>query len=101
MNEPDQRNGRTECSVSEGAASNLTLRVISAAVLAPAVLACTYAGGWIFFALCAVRGGRRSLGMDVVGRWQRRSENFDARLGGACWQACCSLASTCLRLPWV
>ena len=53
MNEPDQRNGRTERSVSEGAASNLTLRVISAAVLAPAVLACTYAGGWIFFALCA------------------------------------------------
>ncbi|MGB7099062.1 MAG: phosphatidate cytidylyltransferase [Xanthobacteraceae bacterium] len=53
MNEPNQRNGRTESRVSEGAASNLTLRVISAAVLAPAVLACTYAGGWIFFVLCA------------------------------------------------
>ncbi len=57
MNEPDQRNGRTESRVSDGAASNLTLRVISAAVLAPAVLACTYAGGWIFFVLCAAAAG--------------------------------------------
>ena len=57
MNKPDQRDGRTESRVSEGAASNLTLRVISAAVLAPAVLACTYAGGWIFFALCAAAAG--------------------------------------------
>jgi phosphatidate cytidylyltransferase len=57
VNQPDQRNGRTESRVSEGAASNLTLRVISAAVLAPAVLACTYAGGWLFFALCAAAAG--------------------------------------------
>ena len=57
MNEPDQRNGRTESRVSEGAARNLTLRVISAVVLAPAVLACTYAGGWIFFVLCAAAAG--------------------------------------------
>ncbi len=57
MNKLDQRDGRTESRVSEGAASNLTLRVISAAVLAPAVLACTYAGGWIFFALCAAAAG--------------------------------------------
>lgn len=57
MNKLDQRNGRTESRVSEGAASNLTLRVISAAVLAPVVLACTYAGGWIFFALCAAAAG--------------------------------------------
>ena len=57
MNEPDQRDGRTESRVSEGAARNLTLRVISAVVLAPAVLACTYAGGWIFFVLCAAAAG--------------------------------------------
>ena len=30
------------------------LRVASAAVLAPIALASTYAGGWIFLALCAV-----------------------------------------------
>ena len=57
MNTLDQRNSRPESRVSEGAASNLTLRVISAAVLAPAVLACTYVGGWIFFALCAAAAG--------------------------------------------
>ncbi len=54
---PDQREGSTESSVSQGAASNLTLRAISAAILAPAVLACTYAGGWVFLAVCAVAAG--------------------------------------------
>ena len=38
-------------------ASNLTLRVASVAVLAPVALAATYAGGWIFLALCAVGAG--------------------------------------------
>ncbi len=54
---PDQRNGSTERRFPQGAASNLTLRVISAAVLAPAVLAFTYAGGWIFLAVCALAAG--------------------------------------------
>jgi phosphatidate cytidylyltransferase len=54
---PDQGNGRIQSRVSKGAASNLTLRVISAAVLAPAVLALTYAGGWIFLAVCAIAAG--------------------------------------------
>jgi len=55
---PDQRNGRAESRVSEGAAAgNLTRRVISAAILAPAVLGCTYIGGWIFFVLCAAAAG--------------------------------------------
>jgi phosphatidate cytidylyltransferase len=38
-------------------ASNLTLRVASAAVLAPVTLAITYVGGWIFYALCAIAAG--------------------------------------------
>ena len=38
-------------------ASNLTLRVASVAVLAPVTLAATYAGGWIFLALCAFGAG--------------------------------------------
>ena len=54
---PDQREGSTESSVSQGAASNLTLRVMSAAMLAPAVLACTYAGGWVFLAVCVIAAG--------------------------------------------
>jgi phosphatidate cytidylyltransferase len=54
---PDQRGGSTESNVSEGAASNLTLRVMSAVVLVPVALACTYAGGWIFLAVCAVAAG--------------------------------------------
>ena len=38
-------------------ASNLTLRVASAVVLAPVTLAITYVGGWIFCALCAIAAG--------------------------------------------
>ena len=55
---PDHRAGRTGYPVSPGRGSgNLTLRVVSAAVLAPMVLAITYAGGWVFLALCAVAAG--------------------------------------------
>lgn len=57
MTVPDQRGDSTEGLVSGGAVSNLTLRVISAAVLAPAALACTYAGGWLFLAVCAIAAG--------------------------------------------
>lgn len=38
-------------------ASNLTQRVASAAVLAPAVLICTYIGGCLFVALCVAAAG--------------------------------------------
>ena len=38
-------------------ASNLTLRVASAVVLAPVTLAITNVGGWIFYALCAIAAG--------------------------------------------
>jgi phosphatidate cytidylyltransferase len=38
-------------------ADSLRLRIVSAVVLAPAVLACVYAGGWIFLALCVVAAG--------------------------------------------
>lgn len=38
-------------------ASNLALRVASAAVLAPVTLAITYVGGWIFYVLCAIAAG--------------------------------------------
>jgi phosphatidate cytidylyltransferase len=36
-----------------GAARNLTLRTLSAVVLAPLVLLFTYVGGWLFLGLCA------------------------------------------------
>jgi phosphatidate cytidylyltransferase len=48
---PDGRSGRG------AGTNNLTLRVVSAAVLAPVVLASTYVGGWIFLALCALAAG--------------------------------------------
>jgi phosphatidate cytidylyltransferase len=48
---PDGRSGRG------AGTNNLTLRVASAAVLAPVVLASTYVGGWIFLALCALAAG--------------------------------------------
>jgi phosphatidate cytidylyltransferase len=38
----------------KGDASNLMLRIASAAVLAPIVLASAYVGGWLFLILCAI-----------------------------------------------
>jgi phosphatidate cytidylyltransferase len=56
---PDHGGGRTAADGSGGGSgtSNLMLRVVSAAVLAPLVLAITYVGGWYFLALCAVAAG--------------------------------------------
>ena len=56
MTKPDHGGGRTGASGSggRGGTNNLTLRVASAAVLAPVVLAITYVGGWYFLALCAL-----------------------------------------------
>ena len=55
MTTPDHR-GRSGADVTSGGsgASNLTLRIASAAVLAPIVLAITYVGGWPFLVLCAL-----------------------------------------------
>jgi phosphatidate cytidylyltransferase len=48
----------SESSRGNGAgAGNLMLRVASAAVLAPFTLAITYAGGWLFVALCTISAG--------------------------------------------
>lgn len=55
MTEPDHRAGTTGEGTS--GSSNLKLRIASAAVLAPIVLAITYVGGWVFFALCTVAAG--------------------------------------------
>ena len=73
---PDPRAGRNGYPVSPGRSSgNLTLRVASAAMLAPIVLAVTYAGGWIFLALCAVAAGA------VLWEWTSLvSRNADPRI---------------------
>jgi phosphatidate cytidylyltransferase len=51
----DHRPGRLRSTGSSGgsAARNLTLRTLSAVVLAPLALLVTYAGGWLFLVLCA------------------------------------------------
>jgi phosphatidate cytidylyltransferase len=55
---PDQDDGGADADGSRAAkARNLTLRVASAAVLAPVVLASAYIGGWLFFAVSAVAAG--------------------------------------------
>jgi len=58
---PDRGEGRAQSSApsdsapsGQGGTRDLTRRVTSAALLAPIVLACTYAGGWIFLALCTI-----------------------------------------------
>jgi len=55
----DHGNGRRRGAGPSGGsgARNLTLRTLSAAVLAPVVLVLTYADGWLFLALCAVAAG--------------------------------------------
>jgi phosphatidate cytidylyltransferase len=53
--EADQRDSRrrdSDIQSHENRGRNLALRVVSAAVLAPAVLLLTYIGGWPFLALC-------------------------------------------------
>src|SRR6201999_3211806 len=40
-------------SLALGGMSNFTLRIVSAAILAPIVLGCVWLGGWGFFVLCA------------------------------------------------
>ena len=55
MTLPDH-SGRTGAQAS--GANDLMLRAVSAAVLAPMVLAITYAGGWAFLVLCVIAAGR-------------------------------------------
>jgi phosphatidate cytidylyltransferase len=52
--ESDHRDGSrgADAGLREGRAHNLALRIASAALLGPAVLALTYMGGWPFLALC-------------------------------------------------
>jgi len=51
--------------LASGRQNNLMLRVASALVLAPAVLACVYIGGWIFSVLCALAAG------GILWEWMR------------------------------
>jgi len=54
VSQPDQRDGGAG---GGGGWSDLGLRVASASVLVPAALAITYAGGWLFVALCMLAAG--------------------------------------------
>jgi phosphatidate cytidylyltransferase len=61
-------------------ASNLALRVASAAVLAPITLAITYFGGWVFYALCAAAAG------GILWEWvSLASHRADARVLAPGW----------------
>ena len=61
---------------------NLMLRVASAAVLAPVTLAITYAGGWIFLALCTIAAG------GILWEWASLvSHRADARILAPGWAA--------------
>ena len=75
MTTPDQRAERTGADVTAeaGEASNLALRVSSAAVLAPAVLAITYVDGWSFLVLCALAAA------GILWEWTHLTATADAR----------------------
>jgi phosphatidate cytidylyltransferase len=63
-------------------AGNLMLRVASAAVLAPVTLAITYAGGWIFLALCTLAAA------GILWEWASLvSRRGDARILAPGWAA--------------
>jgi phosphatidate cytidylyltransferase len=49
-----QHEPRAGGTIATGAARNFWQRVLSAAVLAPAVLVCAYIGGWLFLVVCAI-----------------------------------------------
>jgi len=62
--------------------TNLTLRVASAAVLVPVALVATYAGGWIFLAVCALVAG------GILWEWTALTgERADPRLLMPGWAA--------------
>jgi phosphatidate cytidylyltransferase len=73
----DQRGGGATEKVASwfGRANNLTLRVVSAAVLGPLVLVFAYVGGWPFFLLCAAAGA------GILWEWTRLvADGADSRI---------------------
>jgi phosphatidate cytidylyltransferase len=73
---------QSDGSPGNGTGSNLTLRVASAAVLAPVTLAITYAGGWIFLALCTIAAA------GILWEWTSLvSHRADARILAPGWAA--------------
>ena len=79
MTQPDHVGGSRG---NEAGGGNLILRVASAAVLAPVTLAITYAGGWIFLALCTFAAG------GILWEWTALvSRRADARILVPGWAA--------------
>ena len=74
MTTPDQRGDRIGANLTAGGsgARNLTLRIASAAVLAPIALAITYAGGWAFLVLCALAAA------GILWEWTHLTAKADA-----------------------
>jgi phosphatidate cytidylyltransferase len=72
---PDHRGERSGADVTAeaGEAGNLALRVSSATVLAPAVLAITYIDGWPFLVLCALAAA------GILWEWTHLTARADGR----------------------
>jgi phosphatidate cytidylyltransferase len=75
--------------------SNLTIRMVSACVLVPAVLAVTYAGGWLFLAVCAMAAG------GILWEWTSLAQGrADPRILAPGWLALAAAAGLIgLNLP--
>jgi phosphatidate cytidylyltransferase len=63
----------TDVASGAGGAANLALRIASAAVLAPIVLAVTYVGGWPFLVLCALAAA------GILWEWTHLTAKADIR----------------------
>jgi phosphatidate cytidylyltransferase len=72
---PDHRGERigAKATAQAGEGGGLALRVASAVVLAPAVLAITYVGGWPFLVLCALAAA------GILWEWTHLTAEADAR----------------------
>lgn len=78
MSVPPERNG------ADAGAGNLALRIISAVVLAPVVLAIAYVGGWPFLVLCALGAA------GILWEWTHLiAGRSDARVLAPGWAALC------------
>jgi phosphatidate cytidylyltransferase len=81
---PQNRGTSGTAAADNGAARNFTLRVASAAVLAPIALVSTYIGGWLFATFCAIAAAAILWEWtSLIAAWRSRNSAAATLLWGA------------------